>query len=1012
MPEISGAALTTWRTHPQSMQVYAAFIRPSVVLERRVNMGSFTYPLAELTYDDPDGGAGVYTAVKAHMTLEVLSAAGVRKGFLRIRKSPTASKLYVSEVSAGDVDFADNDRLVVYDDYRLWARIPRLIPGTKTFAKDYDVTYTDQGSQSPPVANAGPAFAGLADPGTGTADVDFDGTASFKTASNLSSPAVLSYFWNFVDGTPSSSTAAQPSAAFAPGQRWVELYVTDLNGKTHRAVAPVIVCDDVTNPPVPVVLERLSGSVEGGWDCAVRVAAGDVSDLLPGTFMVLFTEQQYGSSSGVINGYAGREHVIFAGWLSDDDVTVEPFQDDVVLNARSALGKMQEIAAFSSTLEHRASPSKWHHMQLPNAFRLLMHLLEWHTTATLVCDIERPPFDGEYYFPAGDATGGTIYDQLAGVAPLAWSRLTCDKNGRLYVRRNPHTMTASERAALATTVHLLSTDWRDGVRIQRRAARPSYWLRGGGFTSSSSAPALKLALAPGDSPGQGPILSERNGNWIADQTELNVRLGHAYALDNTATPLFQLTLNHQGLPFDPAWGEVVEVTLDPASNKRGIGFTQAPFIIRTFDVAHDPERGVTTETLTLEEWVEGAPATTQPVPDGETEGGGGWIDETWIPPDIEIDPYEPPAPPTNVPTGLEIVYAADTQYLKRTRNFVDTTPAWTTVFNALTDVGSGWAIRDAQPDNYDPKNTLIVIVSGPTTTRAYRTTNLDDDPPTWTQVREWSHITRRCILLGSLLPDTWFLFTQEATGGGAGHLSKTDDNFATETYTANINNTGSNCGFFISNHMASYTSGLAAVGYDNRWIAQSSDYGGTFIQNTGTAFPGGVREPHDILIPYQGNEDEQTFYVLGGADASVEAYLYKTINGGTSFQNIAPTGITYPYPYGGGEANRYQSRRYLYDWTQDSDKLTLLGAICPDKHGFVAQAVFASDDAGANWTLQYDLPGPWVGYSIGGWPYDSDILFMNCNDRLLYSDDRGATWSQKQWSGYSGGIWTIPVWLA
>ena len=111
---------TLWRQHPQTMRLKAAFVRPVAVFERRVNQASFTYPLAQITYDDPDGGAGAYTDVQPNMTIGVYSSADAFKGFLRVRTAPTASVLYINEVSAGDLEFADDDKLVVYDDYRLW----------------------------------------------------------------------------------------------------------------------------------------------------------------------------------------------------------------------------------------------------------------------------------------------------------------------------------------------------------------------------------------------------------------------------------------------------------------------------------------------------------------------------------------------------------------------------------------------------------------------------------------------------------------------------------------------------------------------------------------------------------------------------------------------------------------------------------------------------------------------------------------------------------------------------
>ena len=244
MPSISGGALTRWRSYPQAMLIKAAFIKPVIIFERRLNMASVTYPVAALTYDNPDGKPGVYTDVQPDMTIGVYSSASVFKGFCRVRKAATATLLYINETSPGDITFADNDKLIVYDDYRLWSKVPRMT-ASQVFYKDYDLAYSDQGDKLRPVANAGPGYANDVDAVTGTVDVDFNWANSFRLAAGIGD--TLTYAVNFKDGTiiTGSSTSATATVRFPAGQRWVDLTVTDAargHARDHQRRRRLAVC--------------------------------------------------------------------------------------------------------------------------------------------------------------------------------------------------------------------------------------------------------------------------------------------------------------------------------------------------------------------------------------------------------------------------------------------------------------------------------------------------------------------------------------------------------------------------------------------------------------------------------------------------------------------------------------------------------------------------------------------------------------------------------------------------
>ena len=790
---------------------------------------------------------------------------------------------------------------------------------------------------------------------------------------------------------------------FPAGQRWVDLTVTDGYGSTQRAVTPVITNDEDDWPYVPVQLESLNGSVENGWECRVRVLADDVSDLLPGTLMILYSEQFYNSVSGVVNGYPDREHILFTGWIVDEEAGIEPFQDELILTARTALGVLQTLPAYTASIEYNLAPTQWHHMITPNWFRSIVYLMMWHSTLALVCDIERPSFWEDYTFPAADFTAGTLYDQLKTEVGRGWCRLTEDRNGRLYTRRNPHLMDSSERAALAVTTHLQSTDWREAVRVQRPMGPRAGWLRGGGFENSTGA--LRLALAPGDSPGQGADQGEEiNGNWIMNQTELNLRLGNAYAYQNNTTPYVQAVLNHQGLAFDPAWQEVVEFSLDTATNRRGIGFAQTPFVVVSYDFSHDPERGVTNEVLTLEALSEGVPATTQPVPDGD------WEDQTWIPPDMPMTTYEPPAPPSNAASTPDLVYAADNLLLKRTRNFTSTPPTWETVFTPP----SGFSILMWEVDYLNPRNAAQVVVGDDTTeARIYSTADLDSATPTWTLLRTLTGIYYHAHLICCAQFDgTWFL--QLCRSDRTVEVHHTHDDWANLTTVIpttwrGISSNDAVCAFAVSGQASSLTDGVVYVGYANQSgdpaFERSDDYGGTFPYHYDFV-GGGSYQPTGAWMPWLDNADESKMYIGRAVHTGIaQGAIYVSSNKGATLTDVSP--LYDGYTQGPG-ARGTRIMRPLHIFTNATSlPVAMLASGNQVPYRLFVSAVFPT--VGADWEYRYTFSEK--AYNIGGWPFDEDIYFVSGQTKLWYSADGGLTFAEKQWSGYSEGVWCVPIWL-
>ena len=223
------------------------YIHPAeTVFAARVNQGSFTYPMFEVTFDTVTTGA--WGDIQYGMTILFGSTAGASDlGRQRVRGTGDSATLLIGWSSRGrrdgEVNLADDAYITILDDYRAWARIPR-IANDGTLYKDY-ILSAGIGLLSPPVANGGVGILDFVDSSTGVITKDFDGTDSFPTSPGAT---IDTYAWDFVDGTPSSSAnSTEAGVTFPAGFRWVTLTITDSNAVQHAHRIPVAALSNIGN---------------------------------------------------------------------------------------------------------------------------------------------------------------------------------------------------------------------------------------------------------------------------------------------------------------------------------------------------------------------------------------------------------------------------------------------------------------------------------------------------------------------------------------------------------------------------------------------------------------------------------------------------------------------------------------------------------------------------------------------------------------------------------------------
>lgn len=631
MPALANPA--TWRTSPYSAEFFCAVIKPPVVFAARVNQSSFSYPLAEVTFDDATTGA--YTDLSAGLLVCFGTSAGASDlGRQRIRKAATSSVLYIGWSSQGardgEVNLQDNAYITVYDLRQVWARVPRIL-SDGTIYKDYDLAYTD-GIYPPPVANIGPGYAELVDDTTSLITVNFADAGSFATANGAT---ITSREWVFPGGTPSTSSSTNPgNVTFPAGFRYAALTVTDSNGKTHTAYAPVFAATKTgANRPTKCEITEHSRRAEG-QRMTIRLHEDlPEADYPDGCLVMVWARERYGSTVGSLAGPSGRQHMVFIGWVDTEQHRIAEAQQgltkDSTLSLIDVAGRLDKLPGFPQQIACKLSMSKWTDMQIStapaNMARFVHYILNWHSTALELADFVWAGSD--YPFTILNSEGTSLYEQADQRCQAIGHRLTCNAWGQLKMKVDPQLLASGDRTS-TVIVDLTERDWTD---IQYTHTRPPrvHWANGAALLISSALddgsfkPIPVFCRAPGTAPGQGVGTTSTNYQLVKTKTELYVREGNRYATRaNAMQGEFRLTCRGGEAGIDPADMEWVRLTVSAGNRfRRGLSFTNERFLPVEISYRYDHRQGYREASLVLEREASGSPAVDIPVPESNISVG-------------------------------------------------------------------------------------------------------------------------------------------------------------------------------------------------------------------------------------------------------------------------------------------------------------------------------------------------------------------------------------------------------
>lgn len=202
-------------------------------------------PYVQVTWDGSSTGlsAGQYIRISNGTTIRT-------HGVLRL--NPSGSTLFINEVPLGSPGYTVNiesaiqvgDTVTVYSHRPLWGLHSRI--SNRIFYQTWDVAYTDQNENVPPVANTGQWQSAKISSGSAAFRLPRRGAnTSFAMSGTLST-----YLWTLPSGVTLKSGYATSDDIIevdaVAGYHLIALTVTDSNAKTHTAYTWLFVSDGTT----------------------------------------------------------------------------------------------------------------------------------------------------------------------------------------------------------------------------------------------------------------------------------------------------------------------------------------------------------------------------------------------------------------------------------------------------------------------------------------------------------------------------------------------------------------------------------------------------------------------------------------------------------------------------------------------------------------------------------------------------------------------------------------------
>jgi hypothetical protein len=591
----------------------------------------------------------------------------------RLRDTDTAGAANDIIVDANGVEWENGQYITIVRNWELWPVFPRVLRAAPfTFYKDYDVVYTDENEEPPPVAVMGSHWAGFLGSG-GTVTVTLNGSNSYGVAPGAT---ISTYLWESTGGAIANANIATTTITFnAADTYWVYLTVTDSNGKTQKTRRVFMVHDRGNNAPF-TGFDATIGLSYGSGNTLTITAFEDVgTDEWPDqAIIILWAEEWYDTTEESIGYLTSYNHIKFVGYLNAETIAADPENTGMVEFDAHCIGQIMASTPMVSVPlnDTSASPSNWYTYFNLTTARAIHHLWRYHSTLFTVADVFLPTSNTLRRF-AVDWPQGSLMSQAR---LTAWDQgiyceIGADKLGRVHVEVNPQFILEANRGAVDVVMTLGDTDWYDEYSVMREEKLLTAQVSLSGMNHDGADSIPYFANMPGYliagsdydfvPEARGTVMDERN-RLLEDQDDANEKCGLAYARANNDIPELRMAMASNYTFIDVYPQEYYRMNIVAGDTKRGITMTNRRCIPREIDVTMAAESGVVNVSAVFE------PETL------EVPLGVPWQYPSTIPAYVEPPP----------PAWPEIDQVGGTAMA-----FTDDDGLWTTF-----DAGAAWAQRN------------------------------------------------------------------------------------------------------------------------------------------------------------------------------------------------------------------------------------------------------------------------------------------------------------------------------
>jgi hypothetical protein len=289
---------------------------------------------------------------------------------------------------------------------------------------------------------------------------------------------------------------------------------------------------------------------------------------------------------------------------------------------------------------------------------------------------------------------GNIWTQLVSLADgISKRNIGCDPDGTIWVQPHPSLIDYSSRSAIVKRDTLTAARYHD-VDWPREMFDKTSLVEGEGFIwdGVTVLPTPILSIAPGFSMGQGGGDNKIQGQYLTDQTALNVLTGNYYRLLNPDYPELTFNLNgNRGALYKPAQMQMVRGQIPQNLTPENVAFDRyfVPREVRRSYLGN----GAVSSSVVGEVETSGVAGATKPVP---AANNNLYADVTvYTPPVTSVSGGESAL---GLYGGVQKLAAFNADgFLYITTYFPASAPTWT-----RTDLGLG-AIIGFVVDAYSPR---------------------------------------------------------------------------------------------------------------------------------------------------------------------------------------------------------------------------------------------------------------------------------------------------------------------